>query len=102
MTAIKEMLTTKELVKQFNDHTHIKTEGHASLFKTGVIDVDLLQKAGLTVPSSLDECSVVGVKFAAMTRNHAKNRIEPVFSVSNMKGDFIGHYFASAFKSLTL
>lgn len=102
MTVFKEQITTKDLLKQFNNHPHIKTEAHASLFKTGIVDVSLLRTAGLMVHPSLEECSVVGVRFVAMTRNFAKQRIEPVFAVTNTKGDFIGHFFASAFKSLTL
>jgi len=80
----------ESLLKHFNDHGHIKTESHAALFKTGIIDVDLLLAAGLYVHPSLLECQVVGVRFAAMTRNHAKKRVEPVFSVMDGGASSLG------------
>ncbi len=92
----------KEFAKRFHDHSHINTHEHASLFKTGVLDVQLLMDGQLTVPETLLDCSVVGVKFAAMTYNNVQHRNEPVFAVTDVSGQFQGHYFASAFKSLTL
>ena len=64
--------------------------------------VQLLMDGQLTVPETLLDCSVVGVKFAAMTYNNVQHRNEPVFAVTDVSGQFQGHYFASAFKSLTL
>ena len=72
----------KEFAKRFHDHSHMDGQ--------------------LTVPETLLDCSVVGVKFAAMTYNNVQHRNEPVFAVTDVSGQFQGHYFASAFKSLTL
>lgn len=71
------------------DHGHIKTENHAALFKTG----------WLKLPGQNAVC--VAVKFAHFQFNHMQKRPDPVFEV-RQDGKFVGHYFASAFKSLIL
>lgn len=71
------------------DHGHIQTDTHAALFKTG----------WLKLPGHEAVC--VAVKFANFQFNHWHKRPDPVFEV-RQAGQFVGHYFASAFKSFCL
>lgn len=91
-----------ELAKRMHDHSHIKRLEHAALFRTGELDIDLLMAAKLTVPESIQSSPVVSVTAASMVFNGVTNRMVPVFAVRDEEGQFQGHYFATAFKTLTL
>ena len=93
-------LTTKELVSRFHSHEDVHLSTVAPQFNTGVIDVELLKSAGLYVPDSLLECHVVGVKYAATTRNMLSGKPEAVFDARDSFGKYIGTYFANCFVSL--
>lgn len=94
-TTFPELSTNEDLRARFHVHTI-----DASKVKKGIIDVDLL-KAGLRhVPACLDECAVVGVRFAARTKNNLTQRYEEVFATYDAKGNFICHYFSGVFKAL--
>lgn len=85
-----------------HDHAHITKMTHASLFKTGELDVVLLQEAGLSVSPEIASNPIVGVKALKMALNDQQGRIEPVFEVRDQQNATGGTYFASAFKSLTI
>ena len=94
------VLTKKELVSRFNSHDDAHLSTVATQVNTGVIDVELLKAAGMYVPDTLLECQVVGVKYAATTRNLLSGRSEAVFDVQDSFGKYIGTYFANCFVSL--
>lgn len=71
------------------DHGHIQTADHAKLFKVG----------WLKLPGYPEVC--VAVRFAHFQFNRWQNRQDAVFEV-RQRSEFVGHYFASAFKSLIL
>ena len=94
-------LSMDQLAALMHDHSHIKTADHASLFKTGELDVGLLKKADLHVDPTLAQHPIVSIELAAMTVNFANRRNEPVYLArSTETGKIQGHYFASAFKRL--
>ena len=99
-TTSTRVLTTKELVSRCHSHQDVHLSSVAPQFNTGVIDVELLKAAGLYVPDSLLECQVVGVKYAATTRNLLSGRSEAVFDVQDSFGKYIGTYFANCFLTL--
>jgi hypothetical protein len=70
------------------DHRHIQSPEQASRFKTG--DLQLPGKAA----------KKVDVSFFCFQHNNWQKRADAVFSVF-VRGDFKGHFFASAFKSLS-
>jgi len=92
-------LSTAELRKRAHVHSAIDTHERAMCLRTGVLDVDLLKAAHLSVPSSLEDCAVVGVAYAARTLSNLTQRTEAVFHVFDVSGELIGSYFSSAFKS---
>lgn len=73
-----------------HDHGHIKTPEHAALFKTG--ELDLPGQAPLTV----------AVRFSNFAFNAAQKRTDAIFEALDATGQHIGHYFASAFRTLVL
>lgn len=75
---------------KMHDHGHIKTPEHASLFKTGELDL----------PGQNPRC--VKVRFANFAFNDAQKRFDAVFEALDAHGQHVGHYFASAFRSLVL
>ena len=88
--------------QHLNDHSHITSAEHAKLFKTGIIDVNLLGKLGLQVPDAIKQCPIVAIEFVRMAWNKPEGRDDPVFAVKDAGGTFCGQYFASAFTSLVL
>ena len=74
---------------EYFDHAHIQTAEHARLFKTG----------WLKLPGHDAVC--VAVRFASFQQHDHWKRPDAVFEVLQ-GGKFVGHYFASAFKSLCL
>lgn len=96
------LISTAELRKRIHVHNYIDSHESASRFKTGVLDVELL-KAGLVhVPLCLDSCAVVGITYAARTVSNLTHKPEAVFNAYDAKGEFIGSYFSSMFKSLSI
>lgn len=95
-------LSRTALARLVHDHSHIKTMSHAQLFRTGEIDVNLLKMAQLSVAPDLERQPIVAVEASAIAFNCTTRREEPVFAVRSRDGAFQGHYFAAAFKSLTL
>lgn len=100
--AAPRLISREELVKRFNNQSHIANCERAALYKTGVLDVELLMDGLGYVEPSLLECAKVSVTFAAMTRNPLARRVEAVFDAYDSKGARVGTYLASAFKSLSL
>lgn len=80
-------------------HSDVATQEAASRFKTGVLDVELLKAALYSVPSCLDECSVVSISYAGSTMSNLTHKREGVFNAFDARGEHIGTYFSSAFKS---
>ena len=93
-----ETAVPHDIVKRFHDHGILGAE-QATAFRTGVLDAELLRDLKMQ-RTEFDGCTVVSVKFQAMTRNFPVNRVEPVFAVHTASGQLLGGYFASAFKSL--
>ncbi len=81
---------------RMNNNVHVQP----AETKTGILDVQLLLDAGLSVPDVFADCSVVRVKYAATTFNTAIRRSEAVYAVHDASGKFYGHYLSSAFKAL--
>ena len=99
----KANLSLQQLAELMHNHQHIQTIDHARLFKTGELHKDLLKQADLHVDPTLAQHPIVAIELAAMTVNFVNRRKEPVFLVKSAStGEIQGHYFASAFKSLTL
>ncbi len=84
-----------------NDHQHIQTLEHASLFKTGEIDVALFDAFNMHLDEEIRQHPIVSVKATQMAHNAVRKRDEAVFLVTTQSGH-MGHYFAGAFKSLCL
>lgn len=95
-------LSRTALARLMHDYSHIKTMTHAQLFRTGELDVKLLKLAQLSVEPALERQPIVAVEASAIVFNCTTRRDEPVFAVRSCDGAFQGHYFAAAFKSLTL
>ena len=100
-TSLPVLSTADELRARFHTHANIHGD-NAYRFKTGILDVDLL-KAGLRdVPASLDECAVVGIKFAGRTKNNLTQKWEEVFTAYDANGKFLARYFSGVFKALMI
>ena len=85
-----------------NDHQHIQTLEHASLFKTGEIDVALFDASKMFLDDEIRKKPIVSIKASHIANNTVHKRTEAVFEVTLQGGQFMGHYFAGAFKSLCL
>lgn len=72
------------------DHGHIKAPEHATLFKTGELDLP-----GQPI-------LVVAVRYSNFAFNAAQKRTDAIFEALDSDGRHIGHYFASAFRTLML
>lgn len=94
-------VTQESLVKRFHDHPEIDGCEQAALYKTGVLDAELLEAAGQHL-HALNECWVVGVRFRAITHNYFSKKKEAVFEAYTANGRPLGSFFASAFVSLML
>ncbi len=68
--------------------------------KTGVLDVNLLKEAGLTVNPILNECHVVAVSYSGQTMNFSTKKQEVLFHAKAVNGAYLGTYFSNAFKAL--
>ena len=100
-TRLPALASNEEL--RARSHVHVNLGGdNAFRFKTGVLDVDLLKAGLLDVPACLDECAVVGVRFAARTKNNLTQKYEEVFAAYDAKGNFLCNYFSSVFKALMI
>ncbi|MDT8992831.1 hypothetical protein RQP54_18300 [Curvibacter sp. APW13] len=75
---------------RLHDHGHIQTPEHAALFKTGELDLP-----GQPIQH-------VAVRFCNFAFNAAQKRADAVFEALDTTGQHLGHYFASAFKTLVL
>lgn len=73
-----------------HDHGHIATPEHAALFKTGELDL----------PGQPPR--IVAVRFSNFAFNAAQKRADAIFEALDSKGQHLGHYFASAFRTLVL
>lgn len=93
-------LSRSELAAAMHNHADAGRIELASLFKTGELDVDLIERAQLYVSDALKRSPVVSVEVAAFSMNTYSGRKEAVFGVRS-DGVFHGHYFASAFKKLS-
>lgn len=93
-------LSRSELSAAMHNHPDAGRVELASLFKTGELDVDLIERAQLYVSEALKRSPVVSVEVAAFSMNMICGRKEAVFCVRS-DGVFHGHYFASAFKKLS-
>lgn len=93
------LLSRAELVAQMYDHSEAFKRTPPNLIRAGLLDVALLQRAELHVPEALLHHPVVEVSFCSMTYNSFLNRSEAIFAVRH-DGEFLGHYFANAFKTL--
>jgi len=71
------------------DHSHITTDAHAALFKTGE----------LALPDRAPE--YVSIRHHNFQYNEMQKRVDAVFEVIR-DGEHTGYYFASAFKTLCL
>ncbi len=94
-----KLIDNQTLVKRMHRHQHLENAALAEKLKTGVLDLELMRDAGLCTDACAD-CAVVSVRFSAITFNRLTKTKEPVFDVHNSSGNYIGSYFASAFKSL--
>ena len=94
----EKMMIKEEIIHQVHNHAHI-TKDQACRLKTGVLDVDLLNRAFGKEINELQECEVVAVRFAAMTMNFMTKRKDLVFDVTSSNGEYIGYFFACSFKS---
>ena len=99
MNPKEKLLSKEDIVRRIHNHAHI-TKDQACRLKTGVLDVDLLNRAFGKEINELQECEVVAVRFAAMTMNFMTKRKDLVFDVTSSKGEHIGSFFACSFKSL--
>jgi hypothetical protein len=93
-------LSKQALCERLHQH-EFRNEDQARLVKHGELDCELLRAAGLKVDPELSSQAVLRVAFDAVCLNVYLGRAEPVFQVFAPAGHFSGHYFASAFKSLT-
>ena len=93
-------LTEKALKQRMHSHPNVGSSAKANMFKTGILDVELLREAGLYVSDSLLDCHVVQVEFAGETRNFATHSNDVLFKVYDSRREFLGHYFSQAFKAL--
>ena len=84
-----------------HSHDRLRTEDQARLIRKGELDVQLLQDAGLHIDPSIGPDPTVKVAFDSICLNVNLGRGDPVFLTFAQSGQFLGHYFASAFKSLT-
>ncbi len=75
---------------KLHDHSHIKTPEHAALFKTGELDL----------PGQLPV--VVAVRYSNFAFNAAQKRVDAIFEALDASGRHLGHYFASAYRTLVL
>jgi hypothetical protein len=100
-TAIQHIkpLTHEALKLRMHSHTNVRNSAKANLFKTGILDIELLQEAGMSVPESILECHVVQIEYAGETRNFATRKVDMLFKVFDSRGEFQGHYFCNAFKA---
>lgn len=94
-------LSRTGLAAAMHNHDKAGTYDLASLFKTGELDIDLLERAQLYVSDALKRTPVVSVQAASFTKNVFTGRMETVFGV-HAEGVFQGHYFSSAFRSLSV
>ena len=85
-----------------HDHQHIQTLDHARLFKTGEIDVALFDASKMFIDDEIRKKPIVSIKASHIAKNTVHKRAEAVFEVTSQGGQFMGHYFAGAFKSLCL
>lgn len=76
-------------LESFNNG-HINTPEQASLYKAG----------HLKLPGGCDE--IVSVKFWKFEFNSFFNRTDAIFNVTDGDGEFVGSFFASAFKAFYL
>lgn len=93
-------LSRTQLSVAMHNHVDAGRIELASLFRTGELDVDLIERAQLYVSDALKRSPVVSVEVAAFSMNIHSGRKEAVFGVRS-DGVFHGHYFASAFKKLS-
>lgn len=70
-----------ELAAMLHEHKDVARIDIAALFKTGELDVDLIERAQLFVSDAIKRNPIVSVEFAAITLNIANQRKEPVFGV---------------------
>lgn len=94
-------LQRTELAAMLHEHKDAARIDIATLFKTGELDVDLIERAQLFVSDAIKRNPIVSVELAAITLNITNQRKEPVFGV-RADGVFQGHYFASAFRTLSM
>lgn len=94
-----KIISKEKLINRMHSHQHVENAELAAKFKTGVLDLELLRDAGLCTDQCA-ECAVVSVKFNAITFNFIVKRKESVFDAHDSSGNYIGSYFASAFKWL--
>ncbi|MBV7542163.1 hypothetical protein [Acidovorax sp. sic0104] len=93
-------MSATQLVAAMHHHPDAGRIEVASLFKTGELDVDLLERAQLHVSEVLKRSPLVAVEIATYRTNLHSGRKEAVFGVRS-DGVFIGHYAASAFRRLS-
>lgn len=95
-------LSRQVLLMRMHKHSHVRTANHASLFNTGELDLQLLVDAGLSAPAEVNEGGTVRVKLFQLAYCQLQKSLRPVYETYSTSGQFLGHYFISAFRSLTL
>lgn len=98
---MQHSISTEELRARLNDHG-IQTLENALRFKTGQFDVELLQEAFSISKETVFTSAIVGVRACNLAMNQIAKKTEPVFEAYMPNGNFIGHFYASAFKHLFL
>lgn len=101
-TFIYEETMSKNIKRLLNQHVHIDSAARAALYRTGVLDTDLLSRLGLQTSAAVNCCPVVAVEFLTMAWNKPAEKMEPLFTAKDVTGKVCGVYYPGAFKSLTL
>lgn len=91
-----KFLSQQALDSRKHRHHNLRTEDDARRIKSGQLDLKLLRDAGLLVNAALQPA----VKVELDSLHASKTGVEPLFKVFDQTDQFLGHYFASAFKSL--
>lgn len=98
---MRKPLSNHALKQRLHDHGRLCACTEASRISRGEIDVQLLRDAGLHVDKELLKNPQVKLEFDSIQLNVNQGRGDPLFRAYDQTGQFTGHYFASAFKSLT-